>query len=63
MSSSVPQGYLTVEEVAVAIDRSGSFVNSLARELRLQRVSFAGDNRKRFSPEDVERIKQEAAKR
>ncbi len=53
--------YKTAEDIAVEVGMSAAWVNQVGKELGLQRVILAGDNRRRYSPEDVKRIKERAA--
>jgi hypothetical protein len=57
------EGYKTAEDIAVEIGMSAAWVNNVGKELGMQRVVLPGDNRRRYSPQDVERIKERAAKR
>lgn len=57
------EGFKTAEEIAVDVGMSASWVNNVGKDLGLQRVILPGDNRRRYSPEDVKRIKERAAKR
>jgi hypothetical protein len=59
----VPVGYKTAEEIAVEVGRSIYLVNQVAKELGLQKVVFPEDNRRRFSPENVQRLKEAIANR
>ena len=57
---SVPSSaeYKTAEELAVELDVSVWKVNRAAKELLLQRILLSGDSRRRFKPEDAERIRE-----
>ncbi len=59
----VPAGYKTAEEIAVEVGRSIYLVNQVAKELGLQKIVFPEDNRRRFSPENVQRLKEAIANR
>ena len=59
----VPEGYKTAEDIAVAVGRPIYLINQIAKELGLQKTVFPGDNRRRFSPENVKRLKEAIAAR
>lgn len=59
----VPEGYKTAEEIAVEASKSIHLINQIAKDLGLQKVIFPDDNRRRFSPESVKRIKDAIAAR
>ena len=53
----MPEVYKTVEELAVEMDVSVWKVNQAAKELLLQRILLPGDSRRRFSPQDAQKIR------
>lgn len=53
--------YKTAEELAVEMDVSVWKVNQAAKELLLQRILLPGDSRRRFKPEDAQRIRERLA--
>ena len=54
----IPQGYLTAEEIAVEMRVPIYRVAKVAKDLNIPQVVYPEDNRRRYSPENVKRIKQ-----
>jgi len=55
----IPEGYKTVEQIAVAEDEPLNRVHTAIRRLGVLQVVFPDDRRRRYySPEDVKRIRE-----
>lgn len=53
----IPEGWETAEEIAVETDRSVPTIVDIARDENIPSTNFPGHRRRRFSPENVARIK------
>jgi len=57
----IPPGYLAAEEIAVELNIPVYRVQKAAKALGLPQTVYPEDNRRRYSPEQVEKIKRALA--
>ena len=54
----IPEGYKTVEEIAVELKQTYNRIQTAIKELEISQTVFAEDRRRRYySPEAVQQIK------
>lgn len=56
-------GYRTIEELAQETQYAVGTVRNIAKQLGLPQTVLAGHHRQRFSPEDAQKIRDEAQRR
>jgi len=58
MSTAIPEGFKTMEEIAAETGAPYYKVQKAVKELSLAQTVFPEDKRRRYSPENVQKIKQ-----